>query len=673
MPATLAVQPVSRKDNLFFPLPADYPDLTTEGKRQARVNACKLWYLPDLTKAERAITYVAVLNMFDQWYLWPDHEIGWDPLFYDDQPSDTPDFHWLIARQWISYRQNITIAPRGGAKSYLNTKDMLLRCLSRPAYSFFYTTSSHPNTIDTGQRIKGQLLHNKRINDDWLPEMPANRIVPKRGDATFSTQFMMLNNRSWIRLCSATSFQRGGRPRRYRLDDPEYDPRAETSMASIRDYMQMLLFKVVFPMITRPGTGVDWIGTYISKRHYLWSAMQTEETPEGVRAKDSRFNRWSRLHIPSEVEHEGRRVSCWADMWPATIADRMRMAETNKRYLEAISLEEIEESIGRANYKSEFLGDPGAADDSFFAQFLDYEDHGQHAYWYEDIDNAILEQPWRSSTLICWQEQQRVPAGQEPKWELKKMPLHEFLSEYTRVFMTADPAETAGPDSDSRVSTCMAVTPNNDLFVLDMWSKRCQQDPHVKAIFIMADAWRCPTVHPEAIRQGIALYNTLYNIVSQRAMDLAGNVQHLPAIRKFNPGMERKEDKISSLLFRFEYKKIKLPMWKRHAKPWSMFFDQVDEFNPDVRDGGLAHDDEIDSVAMSKFILKGVLAKMPQDEEDKRTWTERMVEGDKYMPDGTNIAEGIDIRHISYRDVEAILSAREARLGDGSNGPDNQI
>ena len=112
-------------------------------------------------------------------------------------------------------------------------------------------------------------------------------------------------------------------------------------------------------------------------------------------------------------------------------------------------------------------------------------------------------------------------------------------------------------------------------------------------------------------------------------------------------------------------------MWKRHTRPWSHFFDQIEEFNPLVEDGGLAHDDEIDTVAMSKFVLKGTLSKTPNEEADNRTWVERMVDGDRYM-DKVNIAEGVDIRHISYHDVERILASREESLANG-NGSRNKI
>jgi hypothetical protein len=134
------------------------------------------------------------------------------------------------------------------------------------------------------------------------------------------------------------------------------------------------------------------------------------------------------------------------------------------------------------------------------------------------------------------------------------------------------------------------VTPQNDLFVLDLWARQGQESELVKAVFAMADKWRCPTVHPETIRQGVSLYNALTSIVSTRAKDMAG-VEHLPKIAKLNPGIAEKQDKIAGLQFRFEHGKIKLPLWRRDQVPWRILFDQIESFNPEAQDGGLEKDD----------------------------------------------------------------------------------
>lgn len=630
--------------NPNYPLPADYDVLTKEGQRLARVNACRQWLLHEDDPAQRGENLVTSVWWLDRYYLSPDDEADFNPLFYDDTPLETPDFHWVLLRQWAAYRMTAAVAPRGSAKSYLNCKDMLLRLVTRPAYSFVYATSTHPNAREVGERIKRQFIHNQRLSDDFGPENEGGRLVPRRGEGSFSTEHMILANGSWLRLLSASSKQRGGRPRRYRLDDPEYDPKSSTPMSVLRAYMAELLFKIVIPMVTRPDTGVDWVGTFVSKRHYLWHAMQLEDTPEGPRAKDPRFNRWSRLVIPAAIEEDGVMSSCWPDMWPTTRAEREQLALTRPRFKEALSLEEIREAIGTANFASEYLASPGDGNDAFFGELDDI----RHGWWLEEIDDR-LDRPLTSSSYICWYEKEKDQTS------LRKMPLSEFLTSYSRTFMTADTSHTSGKDSDYKVCCLMAVTPQNDLFVLDLWARQGQESELVKAVFAMADKWRCPTVHPETIRQGVSLYNALTSIVSTRAKDMAG-VEHLPKIVKLNPGIAEKQDKIAGLQFRFEHGKIKLPLWRRDQVPWRILFDQIESFNPEAQDGGLEKDDCIDAVAMSQFVLRGRLSKVPGAEAAK-TLFERLRDGD-FFEDGTHIGEGLDINQLTAAQIHEILDAR---------------
>lgn len=632
--------------NELYPLPADYGSLTADGQRQARVNACSLWSLPERSLDARGDNLVSALWFFDHYYLTPDDEADFNPLFYDDTPLETPDFHWVLARQWAAYRLTASVAPRGSAKSYLNTKDMMLRLITKPAYSFVYATSSHPNTREIGERMKRQFLHNSRLVDDFSPEFEGGRIVPRRGEGSFSTEHLNLANSSWIRFISAMSKQRGGRPRRYRLDDPEYDPKATTSMSVLRSYMDELLFKIVIPMVTRPDTGVDWVGTFVSKRHYLWHAMQVEETPEGPRAKDPRFNRWARLVIPAAIEQDGGIVSCWPDMWPATVEDRLRLAAARPRFADALSLEEIRETIGASNFNSEYMAKPGDAAGAFFGTL----DDRAHGYTYEQIDDR-LDRPLHTSTYIAWHELR------DGEFHPMRMPLPEFLSKYARIFMAADTSHTATSDSDFKVACLMAVTPQNDLFVLDLWALQAKETAQVKAVFGMADRWLCPTVHCESIREGVSLYNTLHSIVSTRARDMAGT-EHLPRIVKLNPGMAEKSDKIAALGFRFEHGKIKLPLWRREQLPWRHLFDQIESFNPEAPDGGLEKDDCIDTVAMSQFILRGRLSKGPSASADK-TLFERLRDGDFYE-NGVHLGEGLDLNQLTAEQINEILDARTA-------------
>jgi len=628
---------VPKENNPFYPLPKDYPELNEEGQRQARVNACRLWTAKDKSAEEIAEAFAASMRFFDLYYLHADHSTDFDPLFYDDKPLETPTFHYDILKQWASSPRNICIAPRGSAKSYLVRKACLLRMISRPMFTILYATSTNDNARGTGQALKDQFQHNQKLQDDWNPEFPDGRLVPKRGEAPFGTEMMQLRNGSWLRAISAESRQRGGRPRRYVLDDPEYDPKASTSMSLIRQYMDDLLFKVVLPMVMRAGCGVDWLATFVSRRHYAWHALQTEQNLAGEQvASDPRFNLWSRMIVRAAYEGDkGELISCWPDMWPPTVEAK----EANPQWKDRVSLEEIREIIGTPNFLAEYMARPGEGEGAYFPP-LSKERHG---WWLENVDTLTDEDPYKSNTLVCWY------SGDE----LIKKRMCEFLR-LTRLFMTVDTSFTATADSDFKVACVMGINSDNDLFILDVWSAQSREDELIKQCMNLADKWKTPTIHVEAIKHGLGIYNTLDSLVKTRAKEMMG-ISHLPGIKKLNPGMIEKTTKIASLSLRFEHNKIKLPLWKNNT-PFRRLKDQIEQFNPDARDGGLQHDDELDCVCMSQFVIKGRLRRVNKVDLPDKTPLERLKDGEVYDEEsGTYIAHAMDFNKISVGDIQTIL------------------
>ena len=136
---------IERQNNPLYPLPTDYEELSKEGQRLSRTNACRLWTSQDRSQMDIAEAFVAGMRFFDLYYLTANHNIDFDPMFYDDDPLRTPDFHYDIQRLWATTPRNIVIAPRGSAKSFLVRKSILFRMLSRSAYSILYATSTNDN------------------------------------------------------------------------------------------------------------------------------------------------------------------------------------------------------------------------------------------------------------------------------------------------------------------------------------------------------------------------------------------------------------------------------------------------------------------------------------------------------------------------------------------------
>lgn len=641
---------VPEDGNPLHPLPADYDSLTDEGQRLARLNACRQWLLPTVSPQVKARDFIASLLFFEHHYLYPDHEADFNPMFFDEDPVPTPAGHLAIYKEWATSPASICIAPRGYAKSSCIRKSILMQMLTRPGFSFIYATSTNDNAKQTGQIIKTQFSQNSRIFDDFSPECDG-RLVPRRGESSWGLDLMYLRNGSWFRAISAESRQRGGRPRCYVLDDPEYDPKASTSMALIRAYMDRLLFKIVAPMLTRPDTSVRWLATFVSRRHYAWHAMETREDAGGRRAADPRFDHWSRMLLQAAYEKEGVLNSCWPEMWPVSEASK----GTDPILLRRISLETIEKRIGRSNFLSEYMGRPGEGGEGSFFPILTEPRHG---YTFTKTDEHLALSPHCSTTLINWKDS----GGTD-----KSMPLKDFL-QYARVFMTIDTSYTHTTDSDYKVATVMACTPANELFILDMWARQVPENELIRNAFLLADRWRCPAIHPEVVRESIALYQNMETMVRQRATEMMGT-SFLPVIKPLRVGMASKQAKIAALQFRIEHNLIKFPLWRSGDLPWSALMDQFAQFNPDAADGGLQKDDHIDTIAMSAFVLKSrpISRLASTEEEDDRTPLDRIIDGEYQNKAGLYHAHFLDPRTMDPTKVVHLIDRGNQRTNNSES------
>lgn len=642
--------PVISRSSPLYPLPADYHDLTSSGQRQARVAASRQWLLPDppllpgetLPVARGAIA-ADCLWFFDAHYLHPDPDVDFDPGFYDMTPLRTPSFHWDLVRDWGANRLNVAMAPRGSAKTTLMRKDMILRMTSCPSYSIAYATSTHDNAQATGEMVRDQLYHNSRIHDDFSPEYDGP-LRPTRGSKLTGINFFFCNNRSWLRCLSAESRIRSLRPRRFRLDDPEYDEKATTSVAILRSYMERLLFNLVLPMTFRAGCGVDWVGTFVSKRHYLFHAMQLISTPEGERAADARFNFWARRLIDACYEDPttGVTSSCWPEMWPIDSAERTRLSLDPT----TLTLEEIKVQMGAAAFNQEMRGRPGTSDEQFFK--LDPDPRGRHSYWFEAIDDLVDSDPFASTTLLCYQS---------PTGSLVRTPLGAFLRT-ARTFMTVDTAYTEKAHSDRRCYALLALTTDNLLFCLDLWSDRKPDAVLVNRAFAACALWQCPLLFVEVVKESLKLYTRFRSAVSTRLTETM-NLARVPAIRDIRPGTLSKTAKIEGLDTRFEHGLIKLPLFRRSTAPWwTRLFDQIESFNPEASDGGLQHDDELDCLSMAYLAIKSRLRKTNPTDATPIDVLSEMRAGRLTLPSDPTVsyASGLPLHLLSAEDLAPILS-----------------
>jgi len=645
----------------LYPLPPDYLTLSTDGQRLARINALRQWLLPG-TKEERAGAKVAALRFLDAYYLMPDEAAGFDPGFYDATPLPTPYFHYLLMAYGAMYPQSLAIAPRGAAKTSVFRKEAILELLTRPRWSHVYATSTGENAKATAEAVRGQFSSNSRIFDDIAQESEfGGRIIPQRGVKTFGNSFFFINNGSWMRVVSSKSRLRGIRPFIFALDDPEYDPTASTSMDLLRLYIDELIFKIALPAVMRANAGIRWRGTFVSRRHYLYHAWMTDALGHPI---DPRFGDWARLFVPMCFdEKEGndtRRVSCWPERW----ADNEEQKTALGLAPEVPTIADVERKVGRAIFLSEYMGRPGESDDGFFPNLHSPEKMEGFGYWYEEVDDLFATEPWRSNTLLCYHH----------NGELTRVPLVEFCRR-ARLFATVDSAYTENPDSDDKVVAIMAYVPNtNLLFVLDGWaSNKFKITRLCNEGISLAVKWRAPVIYVETVKESLVVYTTFQQMLQTRASELVvGKSPFLPGVAKFKPTSHRKEDRIvASLDYRFTHNLIKLP-WDPISKLpirtttnfsiWGKLHTQISEFNPNAENGGLAHDDVLDSTAIGGSIIRGKNLRPRQpdqkvnDATDART---RIMDGEKVDHMGTPLHEYLNPSDYTPDFVAEMLSKKE--------------
>ena len=297
------------------------------------------------------------------------------------------------------------------------------------------------------------------------------------------------------------------------------------------------------------------------------------------------------------------------------------------------------------------MAEPGQAQDQHFGVL----EETKHGWWMEEPDG---EEPRHSKTFICWYDKEG---------EKQSETLSNFLSSRVRTFITCDTSYTNTKDSDYKVATLMGYEPiTATLFVLDSWAGQTKESVLIQKAFQMAQRWGCGSIHPEVVKQSFSLYATMQSIVQQRAVEMAG-VDSLPRIVALKVGQMDKSSKINALGFRFEHGLIKMPLRRRYDKPWNMLFNQIEEFNPDASNGGLQHDDIIDTVAMSMFIVKGRQYAPKTDNEPVDVW-EKIRSGTTRDPQtGINYVESLDPTKLSPQQISELFDANTNPRSDSES------
>lgn len=562
--------------------------------------------------------------VFDRLYL--QHP---DSFFYNEEPLPPGRHHELMIRSLFDHNRIVCGAPRGSAKTKVVQKMMGTCLVTCPRFSVLYVGSTHKRVQETNQVIADIAQSNPAITHDFGPDWGGS-LRPKRGEAIFGLGgFMRLSNGSAYQSSSIDSANRGGRPHLFILDDPEYDPETPESLDRLRAHLENFLFRQVIGMLDSANKKLFWVGTTISLRHYLTTALSVDENGE---AKEPRFRFWHRMRFKA------------ADRTPDGSFTNLLWPE--KWSVDFLKLRELE--METAPFNAEYLNEP-TIDESRAFIVKDPE----NAWWLESPSGErqppsdLYANPYDNQLLMC------APTQRGP---ISRVPVPEFLRN-CHIFTAADYALTHGPTSDFKTAITFALAPGNDLYILDCWAGRVPDDLHVDAILDQARRWRSSIIGIEAP----GLYYSLLQQVENRLREVWAPGHPLPVVRAIPTHGKDKTSKILALRWRFGGTQtgslIKFPLFLRHHQPWNQLFKQLENFTPILDNGGLEHDDLLDTVSMGNRLVLAPTQPLPAKVAAEDIVTQ-MRRGKTHDADGVPLGQQVNFLSLSKDDLNAIRDAR---------------
>lgn len=581
-------------ENKYYPLPADYAQLTRSGQREARIKT--------IQRQDTPKDFVLAWYLFRKLYLLPTC-----PGFFYHNYSESPPFHYQMIYDIAKYGRNLTAAPRGSAKSVIIGTELPLFLLLSRAYIRLVLSLATDKLIETRFDIlMTQLIENEFIRADF------GNLKPPRGTAIFNHHNLTLTNGSKIEGFSVTGRKRGARPDLFLLDDPEFDPESEFSSVMMRDKFEVFLFRQVIPMLEK-GSSIAWIGTMINRRSFLYHACYGE---------DPRFSFWNRkvLAAIQYNPHDSNKVSLlWEGAWDQK------------------TLEARRQEIGEAAFSSEYMNNP-ISDDERTLNVNDIRNE------YRVLDESG-ENPLLSESTIEYHKQDI----EDHQWKKETVKCREFYNTLYRM-ITVDSARGMKQHNDYSCIAVIGFDKYNCMWVLDMWMGRAKRGTILSEIYKMGMKWSPRVIGIETISDQKELLDAATTFLAEK-MGSNWMPKIMPVDYAGVRGPKSKADRISTLEWRFTGGKIKYPAHLRDIWPFSMLYAQTRDFTYDL--ALLAHDDAIDSVAMAHYVLHSRGSAKPLQPVE-RTMADKIKAGE-IRPHGLPILSGTNINELNPETLQALI------------------
>ncbi len=590
-----------QRPHSLFPLPRDYCELSSEGQRMARVMA--------VTRQRTPYELVVAWDFFRRVYLGQTKE----QVFYKKSFQESPEFHFDMIYDLGAFARNAVAAPRGSAKSTVIAIEMsLMLALTRPFYDVMLGLSTDREVEKRFDQLQQQFQGNELILRDF------GTMQPKRGHGIWSRHNLHCTNGASISGLSVMGRKRGGRPNLFILDDPENDPDSdsETSRLAVIQKFEMILFKQIIPMLEH-GSSIFWIGTLIDRKSFLYRA---------VTGDDPRFDFWNRKVLRARSWDKKKKK--WNILWPTKWPNEVLEARLGE--------------IGPAAFASEYCNEPISAQDRILQ--ID-ENKNEYTVEGDDFNNH---NPLVCKDPVKWFEREDKP-GETRSYTQMSKPFHEHVGPMYRVLLFDYASGLSTYNDYSCVMVCGFDT-TGTLWVLHVWAGRAKEAALIDRIYETGLAWRVRVMGIESV----GIQKTLVELLAEKQQQeeaLHGHPWRARIFPIIYSSKEGKAQRIASLEWRFGPGRIKYPAHLKDKWPYDQLYAQTNDFTTDL--ALLQHDDVIDTLAMSKYVVKTRGGKF-RKERGKPSINERIR---KNMPvcKGMPLLSGIPTAEVSEEMLDLLV------------------
>jgi hypothetical protein len=594
----------TRDNNPWYPLSPQYPILGPEEQRVER--------LAVLTDQDTPEKLVRAWELFRMLYLRPQGE-----GFYPKGFVESPQFHYQAVHDLGQYARNGMAAPRGFAKStVLGTEIPIFLLLTRAYFRLTLCLSTDRLVEERFAVIMKQLTENPLILADF------GEMKPKRGGAeVWNHHTIHLMNGSRMNGVAVMGRKRGGRPDLFLLDDPEFDPEAQNNEAKqvLLDKFYNFMFREVIPMLEY-GSAIFWIGTIINKRTALYQC---------VYGRDARFDYWNR-RLYKAITYDPKAVGKAKSLWEG---------KYTKEFLDVRRAE-----IGPAAWAAEYMNEPVSESDRLLVIHPQLNEYTVKNLNLDIFTDTSGESPIQQNTEVEWVDKDPASGLLVPR--VKSMQDH-FGKMYK--IMVVDYAYSLSSSADFKAIGVFGFDSSNCLWILEMWAKRTADSELMRHIFRLGMKWRVKVIGLEACAGQVSLPDAASTYLAEHPRDgMDWNPRIMPI--KY-PANTSKADRIAAQQWRYGSGKIKYPRHLREIFPYTMLYDQTQDFTQDL--SMLEHDDMIDLIGMTNYVVHSRGAK--DKAADRPLSIAQRILKNIPIVKGLPILSGVNADELSQEDVDALM------------------